>query len=77
MWQPLLARYDLESASRLLDRDAFRRKVPTPRYRSKAERWPEAETTASGLRVLKALGDFLILKGSQGEPWDSRRPRRR
>gem|GEM_PF-4720285 len=29
-----LARYDLESASRLLDRDAFRSRVPTIRYRS-------------------------------------------
>lgn len=30
--------------------------------REEAEPWPEAETIASGLRVPKALGDFLILR---------------
>jgi len=30
--------------------------------REESEPWPEAETIASGLRVPKALGDFLILR---------------
>lgn len=37
--------------------------------REEAEPWPEAQTIASGLRVPKALGDFLILRSlrkSQG-----------